>query len=40
VKIDGVYGKGDEIVSIGGVLVAVYGVERRTEIKPISGTLP
>ena len=39
-KIDGVYGKGDEIVSIGGVLVAVYDVERRTEVKPISRTLP
>jgi hypothetical protein len=40
VKIAGVYGNGDEIVSIAGVLVAVYDVERPTEIKHPSYPLP
>jgi hypothetical protein len=40
VEIDGVYGKGDEIVSIGGVLEPVYDIGKRMDIEPISRTLP
>jgi hypothetical protein len=50
VEIDGVYGsrseaetgeaKGDEIVSIGGVLEAVHNIGKRMDIEPISRTLP
>jgi hypothetical protein len=40
VEIDGVYGKVDEIVSIGGVLEAVHDVGKRTDIETISRTLP
>jgi len=52
VEIDGVYGKGDEIVrvqpsrfagyggQVGGVLEAVYDIEERMGIEPISRTLP
>jgi hypothetical protein len=52
VEIDGVYGKGDEIVrfqpsrcacyggQVGGVIEAVHDVRRRTDMDPISRTLP
>ncbi len=39
-EIDGVYGKGDEIVRVGGVLEAVYEIGQRMDIEPISRTLP
>jgi hypothetical protein len=40
VEIDGVLGKGDEIVRFGGVLEAVHDAKKRTNMKPISRTLP
>ena len=40
VEIDGVYGKGDEIVRVEGVLEAVYDIGKRMDIEPISRTLP
>ena len=40
VEIDGVYGKGDEVVGLGGVHEAVHDVRRRTDMEPISRTLP
>jgi hypothetical protein len=40
VEIDGVYGKGDEIVRVGGVLEAVYDNRKTVDIETISRTLP
>ena len=39
-EIDGVYGKGDEIVRVGGVLEAVCDIGKWMDIEPISRTLP
>jgi hypothetical protein len=40
VESDGVYGKGDEIVRIGGVLEAVHDIGKRTDMEPIPRTVP
>ena len=40
VEIDGVLGKGNGIVRVGGVLEAVHDIGKRMDIEPISRTLP